>query len=1364
MRKIENGAAPVLELLALSAVLTNEKGGCDMRSGNKTMRDGRHDASTREMVVKVARNAGLRNSWAAVMSRRLGVLALLVGLSLPAMAYTIKYVYTLSSGAKTVTDGSYSTSATDTSGVYVTGAGQLTLVNPTVTTSGNTSSMDDSSFYGLNAGILADGSSSAVTITNGTITTSGTGANGLFATNGATVTATGLAISCTGKGGHGVDATLKGVMNLTNCTATSTGANGSIIATDRGSGTITVVGGTYKASGADSAGIYSTGVITATGATITATGAEAIVVEGGNSAAVTNCVMTAAKGTRDRGVFVYNSQSGDAEAGTGVVTMTGGSYTWPSTSGPAFYVTNTTGVITLDGVTVNNSSSSLISAAADQWGTSGSNGGKLTFTAKNETLTGSMVADSVSSIAASLQNSTTWTGYATSAALTLDSTSVWNVSAGSTVTSLANSGTVKFSKSGLTVTDSGAYTSGSSSRLEYYLGGDSSYDSLAVTGSATLAGTLCVSLDSSYTPAVGKTFTIMTRGSGSGSFDTLTTNSTGLAYTVAYNTTSVVITITAVPSGTTYTLTYTAGANGTLTGSTTQTVASGGSGTAVTAVPNSGYSFSKWSDGSTSNPRTDTNVTANISVTASFVASATTYTLTYTAGSNGTLTGSTTQTVASGGSGTAVTAVPNSGYSFSKWSDGSTSNPRTDTNVTANISVTASFVASATTYTLTYAAGSNGTLTGSTTQTVASGGSGTAVTAVPNSGYSFSKWSDDSTSNPRTDTNVTANISVTASFVASATTYTLTYTAGANGTLTGSTTQTVASGGSGTAVTAVPNSGYSFSKWSDDSTSNPRTDTNVTANISVTASFVASATTYTLTYTAGANGTLTGTTTQTVASGGSGTAVTAVPNTGYYFANWSDGSTNNPRTDANVIADISVTASFEVSPSSAELVVRDNGVIVPADGTVDLGTSSLNSSEAVNRTLVVENIGGASATLTSLTLPSGFEATGLPATVDAGASASIIVTMQTATPGIFGGDALLSIEGAASFEFALLGSVLAAGESDTANFRVTYKNISAPVVTKESTSSVAGSQVSLTVVGSSGGTLRIERLPSTDKMSSKNGVVYLADCNAIRSVSVVGGLSLLATKNAPIQRISLTGTLASLKADGFIAEVEAANIKSASISVAPGSINTTNPFMTRIRATAADATIKPSVALSGIGLEELYLPGQTADVQVKAKKTSSYVALAHVSGSVVAGPLLSLTISGGNLTGDLVAGSIQKLSVLKMGAYGGWLGVDGSTTWVMTGASDLNGGSSPDMRLISAQAGIRANFVSGMRNSSGSLDVLEPTLSGSIKKVKLGGGATASGYYWSKEAKTAGGVNNLNVVPKGAAASLLPRTDTDVTR
>jgi len=67
-----------------------------------------------------------------------------------------------------------------------------------------------------------------------------------------------------------------------------------------------------------------------------------------------------------------------------------------------------------------------------------------------------------------------------------------------------------------------------------------------------------------------------------------------------------------------YTLTYIAGQNGSITGDTSQTVLDTQDGTQVTAVPDSGYHFTSWSDGVLTAARTDTNVTDNITVTASF--------------------------------------------------------------------------------------------------------------------------------------------------------------------------------------------------------------------------------------------------------------------------------------------------------------------------------------------------------------------------------------------------------------------------------------------------------------------------------------------------------------------------------------------------------------------------------------------------------------------------------------------------------------------------------------------------------------------------------------------------------------------------
>ena len=200
------------------------------------------------------------------------------------------------------------------------------------------------------------------------------------------------------------------------------------------------------------------------------------------------------------------------------------------------------------------------------------------------------------------------------------------------------------------------------------------------------------------------------------------------------------------------------------------------------------------------------------------------------------------------------------------------------------------------------------------------------ILAVPENGYVFTGWSDGRTDNPRVDIIDPDNpqtVTVTARFARG---YTLTYTAGAGGTIEGEAVQSVLGGDSGTAVTAVPNEGYAFVRWSDGVITATRTDTDVAGNISVTAEF---ASLCHLTYMAGEGGTIEGETVQSVPVGGGGTAVTAVPNEGYAFVRWSDGVTTATRTDADVTGNISVTAEFEIDPDYTPFAGGDGSVENP---------------------------------------------------------------------------------------------------------------------------------------------------------------------------------------------------------------------------------------------------------------------------------------------------------------------------------------------------------------------------------------------------------------------------------------------------
>lgn len=353
-------------------------------------------------------------------------------------------VYSLAGGSVTLSGQTYTATETDQTAVYVTGGAALTLAEAIITTSGDTSSDAASSFYGLNAAVLA-ANGGVIALSSSAVSTGGTGANGVFASgSGSAVTLTDVSITAAGDGGHAVMATNGAALTLTDVDMKTTGKNSGAIATDRGSGVIHVIGGSATTSGQDSPAIYSTGAIDITGATLSAGGAEAAVIEGANSITLNDCDLSSS--LEKWGVMIYQSMSGDAEGQRGVFTMNGGSLAYTPENGPLFYVTNTSAVITLRGVTVTNNSGALIQAAAGRWGASGANGGQAILTADGQTLAGDLEVDDLSSIELILQNGSTLIGAlnpahsAGSAGLTLDAGSVWTVTGESYLASLALTG------------------------------------------------------------------------------------------------------------------------------------------------------------------------------------------------------------------------------------------------------------------------------------------------------------------------------------------------------------------------------------------------------------------------------------------------------------------------------------------------------------------------------------------------------------------------------------------------------------------------------------------------------------------------------------------------------------------------------------------------------------------------------------------------------------------------------------------------------------------------------------------------------------------------------------------------------------
>ena len=342
-----------------------------------------------------------------------------------------------------------------------------------------------------------------------------------------------------------------------------------------------------------------------------------------------------------------------------------------------------------------------------------------------------------------------------------------------------------------------------------------------------------------------------------------------------------------------------------------------GSNVIITAVPNTGYMFTSWDDGDQSNPRA---ITVNFDMTYIAYFGQESYTITVNANpsAGGTVIGGGTYAY---GEVATLRAMPNSGYTFAGWSDGSSENPHQVT-VTGNATYTAIFSAAGATYynVTTFVSPTDaGAVTGAGTYQE---GSSVTLKAIPNQGYTFSEWNDGVTSNPRTVT-VNNNLSFTAYFV------TEQYTIATNATPTGSGTVT----GGGTyhygetvVLTAVPNANYTFMQWSDGNVNNPRTET-VTGNATYTAVFFTQGgQTYTLTVTSNdpAHGIVYG---GGVYPAGAVVDIFAFPVEGYVFDSWNDGNKDNPRS-VTMNGNLSYAASFKKSTGVNE-VDQNTWVVYP---------------------------------------------------------------------------------------------------------------------------------------------------------------------------------------------------------------------------------------------------------------------------------------------------------------------------------------------------------------------------------------------------------------------------------------------------
>ena len=373
----------------------------------------------------------------------------------------------------TVTGTSYTSTGDNENALRVDGAA-VTLDGVTVDKrAGATSNTEDGDFYGMNAALLATNGATA-TIKNAAVTSSAQNSNGVFSYGaGTTVNISDSTITTTADNSGGIQTTGGGTTNAENLTVTTSGNSSAAIRSDRGGGTVNVTGGSYTSNGYNSPAVYSTAAITVKNAALTANNFEALVIEGKNSIALTGCTVTgnmsSTKGSSSdenvHTVMIYQSMSGDADVGTSEFSMTGGSLT--GKNGDLFYITNTHCILTLQNEDADGYLLRVVgNSASHGWGTAGSNGAQVEFTADDQALSGKILVDTISTLNLTLKNGSSFTGtiniasnaegstaVSDNAVVTIGSGCTWTLTGDCTITSLTNNGTINFNGYTITLAD-----------------------------------------------------------------------------------------------------------------------------------------------------------------------------------------------------------------------------------------------------------------------------------------------------------------------------------------------------------------------------------------------------------------------------------------------------------------------------------------------------------------------------------------------------------------------------------------------------------------------------------------------------------------------------------------------------------------------------------------------------------------------------------------------------------------------------------------------------------------------------------------------------------------------------------------------
>ena len=312
------------------------------------------------------------------------------------------------------------------------------------------------------------------------------------------------------------------------------------------------------------------------------------------------------------------------------------------------------------------------------------------------------------------------------------------------------------------------------------------------------------------------------------------------------------------------------------------------------------------------------------------------------------------------GSSVTIAATMNTGYTFTDWLIYEPNSGNSDrvytTSVTETIYADTDFTLenSVETYTVSFAAGTGGSVSSNSIANVPYGSSitvssnsvtinGTTVTATASTGYTFSSWSN-------TTGLITGARTITANFAVSTYTVTVSFNSTAASVTVGGSSISpnhsfTVSHGSSVTIVATMNTGYTFTDWlayePDSGNSDRLYTTSITETIAADTDYTLEYTTntYTVSFAAGTGGSVYPASIANVPYNSpvtvsnntvtiNGTTVTATASTGYAFDSWTNAT--DPVTEARTITanflDNSHTVTVSFNSSAASVTVNGSAI------------------------------------------------------------------------------------------------------------------------------------------------------------------------------------------------------------------------------------------------------------------------------------------------------------------------------------------------------------------------------------------------------------------------------------------------------